>query len=181
MSPLRLRRFRRRRRPRAERQRRCSWPPRCAGSISRRRSAAYSFDLSRASASGGTASSRQPRRAIGKRDPLGFDEQVQVRRRVVSERLDVEALEDVEHLERDDALRVRRQLEDLVAAVGRRDRRDPVGVMRGEVGRRQQAAALLHVGGDRLRDRPAVERVAPATRNRVERRREARVLEDLAG
>ncbi len=99
----------------------------------------------------------------------------------MAERFDVEALEDIEHLERDHTLRVRWQLEHLVAAIGRRDGRDPVGAIRRQVGGRQQAATRLHVGRDRLCDRPAVERVAPAAPNRLERLGQIRVLEDFAG
>ena len=53
--------------------------------------------------------------------------------------------------------------------------------MRGEIGRGEEAAPFLHVGGDRLRDRTAVKRVASAARNLFERRREIRVLEHVAG
>ena len=43
---------------------------------------------------------REPRVAIGERDPLRLDQQVQIRRGIVSERLQVVSLENVQHLQR---------------------------------------------------------------------------------
>ncbi len=122
----------------------------------------------------------EPRIAIGERDALGFDEQVQVLGGVVPHRLQIEALEDVQHLERDDALRVRRHLQDVVSTIGRRDGLDPVGPVRREVGLGEERLAAAHVVGDGLGDRPLVERVAPALGDELEGRREARVAEDVA-
>ena len=113
------------------------------------------------------AGSAEIRGAVGERDPLGLDERVQVLGGVVAERLDVEALEDVQHLERDEPLRVRRHLVHVVAAVVRRDRIDPVRLVLGEVAFVEQAVALLHVGDDRAGDRALVERVAAALGDRL--------------
>ena len=67
----------------------------------------------------------------------------------MAERRDVEAFHDVQHLERDEALRARRHLEHVVAAIVGRDRIDPVGLVIGEVAQLEQPVARLHVGDDR--------------------------------
>ena len=54
-------------------------------------------------------------REIGVRELLRLDEMMQIRRRVVPHRLEIVRLEDLEHLERRDALVVRRQLPDAIA------------------------------------------------------------------
>ena len=76
--------------------------------------------------------------------------------------LEVVALEDVEHLERGDALAVRRQLPHVVAAVVGRDRLDPLGVVRGQVRGGEIAAVGAHVLLDALGDLALVEGVAAA-------------------
>ena len=53
--------------------------------------------------------------------------------RVVAARADREQLEEIEHHQRGDALPVRRQLVDRPSAIRRRERRHPLGVVRGEV------------------------------------------------
>jgi len=63
---------------------------------------------------------------VGKSDAFRLDERVQVIRGVVPHRGDVEALENVQHLEHEKPLRVRRQLVDVVAAVVGRDRPNPI-------------------------------------------------------
>ena len=50
----------------------------------------------------------QVRSSIGERDALGLGQHMQVVGAVVAHRVDVVALEDVQHLERDEPLRVRR-------------------------------------------------------------------------
>ena len=99
----------------------------------------------------------------------------------MSERLQIEAFENVQHLQRGDALRVRRELEHVVAAIGRGDRIEPVRRVSAEVRFGQQPVAAFHVLGDRPRDRTAVERVAATLRDRLQRCRQPRIREDLAG
>ena len=123
----------------------------------------------------------QIRRPIGERDPLRLDHQVQIRRRIVSERFEVEPLQDVQHLERAEALRIWSELVHGVAAIVGRDRIEPFRGVVGEVARVEQAVALLHVGRNGRGDRALVERVASAACDLFERRREMRVGEDLAG
>ena len=106
---------------------------------------------------------------------------MQMIRRTVAERGDVETFEDVQHLERDEALRARRKFEQIVAAVVCRQRLHPLGAMVGQIAFVDQAVARLHIGRDRASDRSGVERVAAAIRNHVQRRRQPRVGEDLAG
>ena len=91
---------------------------------------------------------RQVRRPIRERDALRFDQEVQLLGGIVAERADVVAFEDIHHLEDDESLRVRRQLEHVVAAIAGRDRIDPLGFGRREIGRVEQPVALLHVGGN---------------------------------
>ena len=111
--------------------------------------------------------------AIGEGDPLGLDQQMQIGGGVVAERLQIVALENVEHLERHDALGVGRQLQDLVAAIRGRERLDPVGMIRSKIRGGDEAAALLKIVGDRLADRPTVERIASAARDLLQTTRRA--------
>ena len=99
----------------------------------------------------------------------------------MAERGDIEAFEDVQHLERDEALRARRQLEQFVAAVVRRQRLHPLGAMVGQIAFVEQTVARSHVGGNRASDRPGVEGVTAAVGNQIERRRQPGVGKDLAG
>ena len=64
---------------------------------------------------------------VGVGELLRLDEVMQVRRRVVPHRLEVVWLENAQHLERGDALVVRRQLPHAIAAERNRDRRHPGG------------------------------------------------------
>ena len=120
------------------------------------------------------------RRAIGERDPLRLDERVEIRRRLISHRLQVESLEDVQHLEDRRALGVRRELVHVVSAVPRRDRLDPVRRVLGEIALVEQPVALFHVRDNGAGDRTLVEGVAAAGGNRLERRRQVGVGEHLA-
>ena len=63
--------------------------------------------------------------AISPGDFLRFDHRMQRLRRSEAHRAQVEAFENVQHLQRGDALTVRRQFEDIVAAIIHRDRIDP--------------------------------------------------------
>ena len=89
--------------------------------------------------------------------------------------------EDVEQQQRGEALVVRRELVERVAAIGRRDRLDPRGLVRGEILHRQVAAVLLAVVDDGPGDLAAIERVAPALGERAERARQVLLHEDVAG
>ncbi len=80
-----------------------------------------------------------------------------------------------------DALGVGRQLEDLVAAIGRRERFDPVRVIGRKVLCREQPTALLQIVGNGLADGTSIEGVAAALGNLLKRGRERRILEHLAG
>ena len=105
---------------------------------------------------------------------------MQVLRGGAIHRGDIELLEDVEHLEGGEALGIGRKLVDLVSAIRRGDRFDPVRAVRREIVGREQSASLRHVGGDRFRDRAAVERVAPFARDRLKSGGELWIREDLA-
>ena len=120
------------------------------------------------------------RGAIGKRDPLRFDEQMEIVRRSRPHRFHVVALEDVQHLEHHEPLRVRRHLVDVVAPVARRDWIDPVRAMVGEVARVEQAVASPHVRRDGSGDRSLVEGVAPSGGDLLQRGRKMRIRKDLA-
>ena len=122
-----------------------------------------------------------PRVAVGERQPFRFDQEMEIGRAVVAERLDVVPLEDVQDFERRHPLRVRRHLQHLVPAVRRRDRLDPVRMVGGEIVRRDETAAPLQVVRDRATDRAAVKRVASAARDLFERRGQRGILEDVAG
>ena len=119
-------------------------------------------------------------RAVLERELLGLDEQVQVLGAAEAHGLEVVALEDVEHLQRRDALPVRRQLPHVVAAVVSGHRLDPFGAVRGQVGRGEVAAVGAHVGVD------ASARCRPCRthRGRLRRSRSSvlarRIAEDLA-
>ena len=99
---------------------------------------------------------------------------------VVAERLDVKPFHDVQHLERDEALRARRHFVDVVTAVIGRDGLDPVGLVVGEVAHFEQAVAGFHVGDDRAGDRSLVKRVAALLGDHIQRARQPRVCEDVA-
>ncbi len=93
---------------------------------------------------------------------LGLDQEVpvvRVRRPQLGEAHAVRRrahLEDVQHLERREALSGRRQLEDVVAVVVGGDRLDPLGLEVRQVGLGHHAAARLDLGDDRVGDRALV-------------------------
>ena len=66
-------------------------------------------------------------------------------------------------------------------AIVRRQRRDPLGLVFGEIGRGEGAAAILGALQDARRDLASIEGVAAVAGDRAERAREVRVAEDLAG
>ncbi len=99
---------------------------------------------------------------------------------VVTHRLEVVGLEDVEHLQYGDALAVGGQFEDIVATVGDGERLDPVALVGGEVLLAQIAADPPHVGVDHPGDLTPVERIAAALGDPLVGPRQVRVAEDLA-
>ena len=87
-------------------------------------------------------------REVGVRELLGLDQEMQIRRRVVSERQEVVRLEHLEHLERGDALVVRRKLPYPVALEVDGDRRDPRGLIFSQVLHGEEAAQLVDARHD---------------------------------
>src|SRR5581483_4936586 len=71
--------------------------------------------------------------AIGEGELFRFNQQMKIVGAVVLERAELERLGELQHCQRDDALRRRRQLVDIVAAVVRRRRLDPIGAAIGEI------------------------------------------------
>ena len=93
--------------------------------------------------------------------------------------LEVEALEHVEHLQRGDALAVRRQLVDVVAAVVHADRLDPVAGVRREVLVAQTTADAAHVRRRSCARWPPCRTRRAALRDQLVRSREVGIREDL--
>jgi hypothetical protein len=121
--------------------------------------AAYSLLISRAMVTG----------AIEVRAPHRLDEVVDVRRGVVPHRAQIEALEDVEHLDhRDAAARRRRHADDLMAAVCATDRRAFLRLIAGQILFRDDAAAAFHLGRDEAGRLARVEAVATVTHDAAE-------------
>ena len=81
---------------------------------------------------------------------------------------------------RGDSLPVRRQFEDIVAAVIRRDRIDPRAGVLFEIGLAQIPAVRLHERVDLVRDLAFVESVAAFLADQAQRVRQRRILEDVA-
>src|SRR5712691_7871735 len=69
---------------------------------------------------------------------------MQVGRRVVAHRLEVVRLENTQHLQRRDALAVRRQLPHSVPVEGNREWLHPISPMSAEILERQETAQLPH-------------------------------------
>ena len=103
-------------------------------------------------------------RAIGPGDFLRFDHGVQCVGRIAPHRPQIESFENVQDLQRGDALAVRRQFKNVVAAVICRDRIDPRAGMFFEIGFAQITAVRLHEGVDLVRDLAFVESVASLSR-----------------
>ena len=100
-----------------------------------------------------------------------LDLQMQHLRAVGRKPDDVEALENAERDQRRDALAVRRQLVDAVAEEFDVDRLDPVARVRGEILRRDVAAVARRLARDRLRELAAIEALAAALGELLQRRR----------
>ncbi len=86
-----------------------------------------------------------PAGQIGEGQLLGFDQVVEVLRRVVAHGGEVERLEDAQHLQRRDTLPVGRQLPDPIALVVDGDRPNPLHPVRRQIIQREKAAAGLQV------------------------------------
>ena len=151
-----------------------------AGSISLRRSSAYLAESS-------SGNRRLLKCGVGvepgpvlERELLGLDEPVQVVGTAEAGSAEVVPLEDLQHLQRGDALAVGRQLPHVVTAVVERSRVRPTrcGVRRGR--RREEPAGVAHVGLDRAGDVAAIEGVATAAGDLLERVGEARVAKRFA-
>ena len=117
---------------------------------------------------------------VGEGQFLGFHEAVQVRRRVVAQTRQVEPLEQVQHLEGHEPLRVRRDLEDLDAPVGGADRLHPERVVGGQVLAGHEAALRFHEFVDGVGDRAPVEDPRPLLGDAPEGACQVRRAEDLA-
>src|SRR5581483_638147 len=75
----------------------------------------------------------------------------------------------------------RRHLVDVVAAVTRSNRIDPVRAMLGKIASSEQAAELLRTAHDSFGDLPFVKTVRAFGRNPFKRYRHARISKNLAG
>src|SRR3546814_4351186 len=84
-------------------------------------------------------------------------------------------LEDVQHLQGRDALRIGAEGIDVGAAIARFVRLDPFGLVRGQILVAQPAADPLEIGVDRARDLTLVKGVAPAFGDQAESAREVGV------
>ena len=89
-------------------------------------------------------------------------------------------LQHLEHHQRDDALVARRQLPQLDAAVGDRDRRHVGRALGGEIIERVQAAERVELGDDVLGHLAGVEPLAPLAGDDPERLGQRRKAHDLA-
>ena len=118
--------------------------------------------------------------AIGPGDLLRLDEEMPEIGGAGAEAAQVEALEQVEHLQRGDSLAGRGQLPDAHAAVVRADRVDPGRRRVGEVVGREQPAGRLRESDELAGDPPPVERVAATARQLAVGGRQSQVAEDLS-
>ena len=117
---------------------------------------------------------------VGVRELLRLDHRVQGARRVVAVLGERKGLHDVEHLERRDALAVRRQLVDRPTVIRRRNRVDPLAVEAGHIRGGHRAAVTRERRENLLGDLALVECVASLGRDLFVCPRQVGVLEDLA-
>ena len=122
-----------------------------------------------------------PARAVGERQLLGLDEQMHMLGAAEAVGLQIVGFEQVEDLQRGDALPARRQFPQLDAAITRRHRFDPVAGVRGHVLVGEEPVVRGEVIADHARDVARVERVAATVSDRLQRVREIRVAPGLAG
>ncbi len=115
---------------------------------------------------------------IGETLRLGL--QVDRQRRLEARAFQVEMLEDVEHLQGRDPLRVRAEGINVGAAIARFVRLDPFGLVRGEILVAQPAADPLEIGVDGARDFALVKGVAAAFGDQAEGARKVGVAENLS-
>ena len=94
--------------------------------------------------------------------------------------MQIESFENVQHLKRSDALAVRRQLENIVAAIVGRDGIDPRRCVLFKVGLAQKAAIRLHEIVDLVSDLAFVKTVAPFLADQSQRFRQRRIFENVA-
>src|SRR5581483_2590138 len=83
--------------------------------------------------------------AISKGQFFGFQEQMQVISRLVAQGLEIKAFQYIKHLQRGDALRIGGKFIDLVAAIGSRERLNPIRVVLLHILQREQTTALLYI------------------------------------
>src|SRR5260370_41229873 len=88
----------------------------------------------------------------------------------------IQSFKNVQYLQRGDALTVRRQFKNIVAAIIRRDRIDPCRCMFFEVDFAQKSAVLAHELVDLVRDLTFVKSVATFLSNLSQRLRERQML-----
>ena len=118
---------------------------------------------------------------VGVGAPLGFDHEMDRRRRPIAGRFDVERLQHVQHLHEQHATRRRRRHRiDLVTTVGTFDRFAPHRTVVGEILGGDQSAAALHLGNDQLRRLAGVETILALRSDQLERLAEFRLLESIA-
>ena len=132
-------------------------------SISRPRSAAYSFDISRSTGTSANAGSASSLIAVVIGDLLGLHQQVHV---IGSEEIlavQFMRLDQVEHLEHGKALRRRRRVEDRDVAIAADERLAPDRLLPVEIGEPEQAAVALRRSAPSRR--PPAPRRSPAIRH----------------
>ena len=120
-------------------------------------------------------------REIGVRELLRLDEQVQIRRGVMSQRFEIIGFEDLEHLEYRDPLIVRGQLPHPIALEVHRDRRHPRRRVFPEVVHRDESAKLLDAIHDALSERAPIQRGRPLGGDLTQRAGVVRIREPVAG
>ena len=118
--------------------------------------------------------------AVGERELQRLGDRMQVRRAVPPHALQVVPLEDVERLEHDEPLRVRRAFVDVGAAVVDVDRRVLERLHAREIRFCDDPAVCFQERGGVLRDVALVERVRPLRRDCAQRARQIRVADDVA-
>src|SRR5437763_16387643 len=101
-------------------------------------------------------------------------------RRISSHRAQIESFENVQYLERGDALTVRRQFEHIVTTIICRNRLDPCRRVLFEIGFTQKTAILAHELVDLVCDLAFVKSVATFLANQSQCSCERRIFEYLA-